>query len=848
MQDSYTDLSHDIKNTADPGVTEANAVSEGKQSSGGFSFDFKADSGSFILDKIDIHDTKILDCVELASCGFTEYNGSECYLIAANTQMQAGFLFTLQTPVAADSVTGMTLTFMTEKDAPNASARVLKADASVNSDMVNDFGSSLLGGASGDWQTIDLLVKNVSSLASSDGYIHSFKFYVRDRTNIDYYIRNITFTADPGALCEITLSASDIRYEADAVSAVCSAIRERLSNAGIGAELKVTGVSYTPNTSAADGSLGYSVALTCGGETKNYEGFSTVIPALSGVWLNDEQSGCGSSHDCGEQYKTRFDKGGIISLSNNTVSCAEGIETFEYAVLRAGEDYLSCQSWYAPQALTLSDGGFSELYINAFLDLGEELIEGESYEFLIRAVSKNGNFILHLRVPFTFCAYSTSAQNALLNASKALKSASLSVDKADAGEMAKALEARIVNIINDSTVSVIITALGAGESSFVVCAALSYPGGVSLPRMASYTLSGEERQDFYNYAGSSFTFDTLSVSYSASSSSALTLLSPYDGQTDIYLINEQMKAFLRSNDKTTAAYADGKTENFAPLPIVFRWENPENGFYTLELSTDRTFTGALSYAVAGGEKEIYNLYIGAEYFWRVTSPSGIVSDVYRFTTAENQRRTVYAPGIPNIRDLGGIKTSDGKTVRQGLIYRSGWLDYVSDEGKDIMLNQLGIKTDLDLRGTSLEVSPLGENVRYFTVYMSWYDAIFVDKYKEAARQAISVFADAGNYPIDFHCSLGRDRAGTTAILILGLLDVDEEEIRRDYMLSWFSEMGGYDGNSSAQMNNIYTPFIKQLSSYKGTNYTFAQNVEHYLLDVGVTSAQIDSIRNILLED
>ena len=56
--------------------------------------------------------------------------------------------------------------------------------------------------------------------------------------------------------------------------------------------------------------------------------------------------------------------------------------------------------------------------------------------------------------------------------------------------------------------------------------------------------------------------------------------------------------------------------------------------------------------------------------------------------------------------------------------------------------------------------------------------------------SISAFADPNNYPMNFHCAVGRDRTGTTAFLILGLLGVDEETLIREYYSSFFSSTTG----------------------------------------------------------
>ena len=57
--------------------------------------------------------------------------------------------------------------------------------------------------------------------------------------------------------------------------------------------------------------------------------------------------------------------------------------------------------------------------------------------------------------------------------------------------------------------------------------------------------------------------------------------------------------------------------------------------------------------------------------------------------------------LPNFRQAGGsvsLKTADGLTVKDGMIYRSSRTDFITE--KDVALfRQLGIKSIIDLRGT-----------------------------------------------------------------------------------------------------------------------------------------------------
>ena len=99
-------------------------------------------------------------------------------------------------------------------------------------------------------------------------------------------------------------------------------------------------------------------------------------------------------------------------------------------------------------------------------------------------------------------------------------------------------------------------------------------------------------------------------------------------------------------------------------------------------------------------------------------------------------------------------------------------------------------------------------------------------------------ANKNNYPVYMHCTYGRDRTGTICYLLEGLLGISQEDAAKEYALTAFSGLS-IDKNSFSKFQNA-------VDGLKGAS--FQEKVEGYLLSVGVTPAEINSIRNIFLEN
>ena len=169
-------------------------------------------------------------------------------------------------------------------------------------------------------------------------------------------------------------------------------------------------------------------------------------------------------------------------------------------------------------------------------------------------------------------------------------------------------------------------------------------------------------------------------------------------------------------------------------------------------------------------------------------------------------------GATNFRELGGYPADEGKTVRWGQIWRGVCTARLTDPADRARLDALGLRLILDLRSTAeaqaepdyvpdgarlvqicalcgddgheisfapgdiermMHTAREGENI----LYRMYRQMLFGNKaFKELFRAL-----EAGETPILFHCSAGKDRTGVAAMLILLALGASDETICADFV-------------------------------------------------------------------
>ena len=163
---------------------------------------------------------------------------------------------------------------------------------------------------------------------------------------------------------------------------------------------------------------------------------------------------------------------------------------------------------------------------------------------------------------------------------------------------------------------------------------------------------------------------------------------------------------------------------------------------------------------------------------------------------------------------------------------------------DYALHTMGIKSDIDLRSDGecwgMKGSPLGDTVTWFHYSSGAYGGMQTSFGRGAFTNVFKVFLDEKNYPIDFHCIAGQDRTGAVAFIINGLLGVEEEELFRDW-----ESTGFWNPSPTFNHKRLFDHLYAGFNKWPGK--TINERIEAYVLSLGFTKADIEHLRDIMLE-
>ncbi len=236
--------------------------------------------------------------------------------------------------------------------------------------------------------------------------------------------------------------------------------------------------------------------------------------------------------------------------------------------------------------------------------------------------------------------------------------------------------------------------------------------------------------------------------------------------------------------------------------------------------------------------------------------------------SESPARHLNLAGASNFRDLGGYPARDGRVVRWRQIFRSNHLGHLT--AADIQaLRALGIKSAFDFRGTEERAAALC-GVAEITVHslpieptvvaalrarlangtrISPGDALEVmrDSYRGYVHhntpsfRALFAHLLEDRAPLVIHCTAGKDRTGFACALILHALDVSDDVIAEDYLLT--NRFYRRDPTASSDLpddvkqvlGSVQAPFLAAAFEAIGADYG---DLENYFKDgLGIGTAE-----------
>ena len=172
-------------------------------------------------------------------------------------------------------------------------------------------------------------------------------------------------------------------------------------------------------------------------------------------------------------------------------------------------------------------------------------------------------------------------------------------------------------------------------------------------------------------------------------------------------------------------------------------------------------------------------------------------------------------GLGNFRDLGGWQADGGK-IKYGKLFRSANTNSLKDL---VIFGYLGINKVVDLRGNyEINSKSAVESIRTRSPIEYYRSDIMV----RTAVERIMTGVVNENKNVLFNCNIGRDRTGTIAYIIEGILGVNIEDCKTDFELTYFYS------TKRTRTDGSFDSLIKQFNKYGKTTYEQERFINWFL--------------------
>ena len=240
-------------------------------------------------------------------------------------------------------------------------------------------------------------------------------------------------------------------------------------------------------------------------------------------------------------------------------------------------------------------------------------------------------------------------------------------------------------------------------------------------------------------------------------------------------------------------------------------------------------------------------------------------------------------------------SQSGAKLKPGIIFRSGALDTATDSDLEKLVS-LGIKTICDLRSEQERVArpdrvPANSGIRYVHIPVggSMQDAAeklsrltpwlfgkvqkadyaeiaqrtyteFVTDFRAEFSEVLKLFTNSDNLPMLIHCTAGKDRTGFSCAVVQLSLDVSQELVIQDYLLTnehlqrvkedaaerlKLPVRLGFSADKLLPLIEARREYIEAAIAQINSNY---QNIENYLRHgLCLTDEDVLKLREALLE-
>ena len=342
----------------------------------------------------------------------------------------------------------------------------------------------------------------------------------------------------------------------------------------------------------------------------------------------------------------------------------------------------------------------------------------------------------------------------------------------------------------------------------------------------------------------------------------------YKKGSDYDIVNAGVRAYLENVDysddpdykRSDVAKYSGSDK---PNPVKLSWEGRAS---VIRISTSPNLSNYREIKVDASPSSVYNLIPGVRYFYSVLAADGTV---LRESCVIPKGPMRMINGVTtNIRDLGGWKAGD-KTIRYGKIYRGGRLDDIQSNpsAKAIIFDDLGLSIDLDLRGLppgtqggSGEKNPWipADPIQYINIQLWHYFVPTASQYDSSVQVAPGASAEVyrstlrtilgwleDGEVVYFHCHGGSDRTGTLAFLIEALMGVSENDLSKDYEVTYYS---GSKRKRNGESGWYFGPMVRYLRTF-APGKTIQEQVTAWATtgENALALEEIEKLKALLLE-